>query len=182
MLSPPSLAFRGTRPLTSGPVTERQKATRHLKKLRKRLAETTDAEERESVEALIHVAEVDLNYAVYCPLQEKYTSIYSQQREDEDEETVTARHMGEKSWLPLWKVVEKRMEDGTLEALRNGAGQGEGLREAGAEADAVAGPKVKVKRSQGIPIRSKKNPREERVGDRGQRDEGDGSDGGFFEE
>jgi len=87
---------------------------------------------------------------------------------------VVARHVGEKPWLPLWKVVERRMEDGTLEALRNGMGRGEGLVGLGGTA----------RRSEGMPIRSKKKKkvREEGVGGRGRRDEDEGSDGGFFEE
>ena len=134
----------------------------------------------------MHVAEVDLNYAIYCPLLEKYTSLYPQRSGDEEQESVVARHMAEKSWLPLWRVVERCMEEGTLEALRNGTGKVEGLRDEEGEGDVGAGGNVKGlakgKRNEGIPIRSKKGRRVERVEGRAQGDEGDGSDGGFFEE
>jgi len=97
---------------------------------------------------------------------------------------VVARHVGEKPWLPLWKVVERRMEDGTLEALRNGMGRGEGLGGGGEEVEGVVGLGGTARRSEGMPIRSKKKKkvREEGVGGRGRRDEDEGSDGGFFEE
>lgn len=171
-------------PLTSSsPVTERQKATRHLKKLRRRLAETTaDGEERKSLETLVHVAEVDLNYAVYCPLQEKYTSLYPQKQDGKDEQAVVDRHMGEKSWLPMWGVVERCMEEGTLEALRNGKGQGEMLESGGDGGEAAGGVKAERRPGIPIPIRAKKRRREERVDGRDRQDEEGGSDGGFFEE
>lgn len=75
------------------------------------------------------------------------------------------------------------MEDGTLEALRNGTGQGEGLGGGGEEVEGGVRLGGTAKRSDGMSIRSKrKNGREERVGGRGRRDEEEGSDGGFFEE
>lgn len=164
-------------------VTERQKATRHLKKLRRRLADTTgDSEERKSFERLVHVAEVDLNYAVYCPLQEKYTSLYPQKQDGEDEQAVAGRHMGEKSWLPMWGVVERCMEEGTLEALRNGKGQGEMLGSGGDGGEAGGGVKAERRGGIPIPIRAKKRRRGERADGRDRQDEEGGSDGGFFEE
>lgn len=162
--------------------SERQKATRHLKKLRRRLADDNDAQERTEIEARIHVAEVDLNYAIYCPLDSKYTSLYPQKRDGEDDEAVAARHMAEKSWLPLWKVVEKCMVDGTLETLRNGTGRFAGLGEGGDGGDARMGPEARAQRRGGIPVRAKKRRREERVTVPERQDDGDGSDGGFFEE
>lgn len=139
-------------------------------------------QERTEIEARIHVAEVDLNYAIYCPLDEKYTSLYPPKRDGEDDEAVAARHMAEKSWLPLWKVVEKCMVDGTLEALRNGTGRFAGLGEGGDGGGARMGLEVGVRRSGGIPVRAKKSRREERIKVPERRDDGAGSDGGFFEE
>jgi hypothetical protein len=56
--------------------SERQKATRQLKKLRKRILEAASTNEVEALKTQLHVAEVDLNYTQYCPLNEPYVSLY----------------------------------------------------------------------------------------------------------
>ena len=56
----------------------------------------------------MHVAEVDLNYTQYCPLSDVYVSLYPNK---------TAPGEGPKP--PMWAEVEKCMEDGTLNRLRN---------------------------------------------------------------
>ncbi|KAI9875463.1 MAG: 18S rRNA maturation protein [Pleopsidium flavum] len=159
---------------------ERRKATRHMKKLQKRLAEASDVKETKRVEGLIHNAEVDLNYTIYCPLDEKYTGLYPRKQDSEDEEAVTARHMGEKPWLPLWKVVERCMEEGTLEALRNSNGQFEAPTKEDSEPEVIGG--AKKKRSPGLPSRPKRSLRSGQIKTKGKQDANDESDGGFFEE
>ena len=66
----------------------------------------------------MHVAEVDLNYAQYCPLSEVYVSLYPQKiqavEEGDSSEVAEARPKP-----PMWAEVEKCMEDGTLDRLRN---------------------------------------------------------------
>ena len=74
----------------------------------------------------VHIAEVDLNYAKYCPLNRKYEAIYPPQKLEagkfrqpetgnggETERALASRPA-------MWRIVEKCMEDGTLDALREG--------------------------------------------------------------
>ncbi|KAI9645906.1 rRNA-processing protein efg1 [Ciborinia camelliae] len=93
---------------------ERQKATRQLKKLRKRLLETQSTEEVEQLKEEMHILEVDLNYTQYHPLSETYISLYPPKGTEEDAEAKV-----DKTKPPMWKEVEKCMEEGTLDRLRN---------------------------------------------------------------
>jgi hypothetical protein len=100
--------------------SERQKATRTLKRLKKQLLEATTPEENEAIQVQMHIAEVDINYTQFCPLNEKYLSLYPPRGKD-DEEKVDAE---EQSKPPLWVEIEKRMEEGTLKELRYGVREG----------------------------------------------------------
>ncbi|KUJ21038.1 uncharacterized protein LY89DRAFT_778665 [Mollisia scopiformis] len=96
---------------------ERQKATRLLKRLRKRLIEADSTEEVETLKTQMYVAEVDLNYTQYCPLSLPYVSLYPPKgtvTKDEDEQVEDTRPKPE-----MWAEVEKCMELGTLDRLRN---------------------------------------------------------------
>ncbi|PQE13173.1 rRNA-processing efg1 protein [Rutstroemia sp. NJR-2017a BBW] len=95
---------------------ERQKATRQLKKLRKRLLETKSTEEVEQLKKEMHILEVDLNYTQYHPLGETYISLYPPKgsAEEAKEESNEQRPKP-----PMWAEVEKCMEEGTLHQLRN---------------------------------------------------------------
>ena len=66
---------------------ERQKATRQLKKLRRLLDEKPSAVKTE-IERQIHETEVDLNYALYFPLDEDYIPLYPRRRLKEEEDDV----------------------------------------------------------------------------------------------
>ena len=96
---------------------ERQKATRQLKKLRKRLLETKSTDEVESLKEEMHVAEVDLNYTQYCPLSEVYISLYPQKSSPSKGEEAEVVEAAPKP--AMWAEVEKCMEEGTLDRLRN---------------------------------------------------------------
>ncbi|MCJ1401189.1 18S rRNA maturation protein [Xylographa trunciseda] len=108
--------------------SERQKATRALKKLQKALdAATSETIEQTKLRSTVHEAEVDLNYTLYYPLAEKYQSLYprkeTQEFQDDEErnevsERKQPRQQGEKP--PLWFLIERAMAEGTLEALRDG--------------------------------------------------------------
>ncbi|KAI9837959.1 MAG: hypothetical protein M1819_006113 [Sarea resinae] len=126
---------------------ERQKATRRLKKLRKVLSTalattSTDGSSSSStdpkitaLQTAIHIASVDLNYTLYHPLDQKYTSLYAPkasqaqqsasdveaeaETEAEDSQDV-ALLLSTRAALPYWKEVESRMKSGGLEDLRNG--------------------------------------------------------------
>ncbi|KAF7949052.1 hypothetical protein EAE96_008225 [Botrytis aclada] len=93
---------------------ERQKASRQLKKLRKRLLESESTEEVEQLKDEMHILEVDLNYTQYYPLSETYISLYPPKGSGED-----AEDKATKEKPPMWKEVEKCMEEGTLDRLRN---------------------------------------------------------------
>lgn len=100
---------------------ERQKATRQLKKLRKRLLETKSTEEVEALKKEMYTTEVDLNYTQYFPLSEIYVSLYPPKKaatEDEEEEG-EAEEEEPKPKPPMWAEVEKCMKVGTLDKLRN---------------------------------------------------------------
>lgn len=103
---------------------ERQKASRILKKLQKRLGATVrNTDEHRELDREIHKAEVDLNYTLFYPLGEKYLSLYPRTEEGERDSSggnsaQGDRKLGERP--PIWLMVEKRMADGTLDALRDG--------------------------------------------------------------
>lgn len=97
---------------------ERQKATRLLKKLRKCLLAAESTEEVETLKAQMHVAEVDLNYTQYCPLSEVYVSLYPPKASSPNDPD-SSKEVESKPKPPMWGEVEKCMEDGTLNRLRN---------------------------------------------------------------
>lgn len=107
---------------------ERRKATRALKKLQKRAANLSPSSlDSTSLAKLIHEAEVDLNYTMYCPLTEKYQSLYRKagKRKSEEGEQAEADVGQVEQGLdfnrpPLWTVVERSMAEGTLQSLRDG--------------------------------------------------------------
>ena len=114
--------------LTALSFTERQKATRKLKRLKKSLS-NADRGSRDYLDLKdkVHRAQVDLNYTLYYPLSEKYTSIYKRKDgQDSPDVTVadnsTISH-GSETHTPkpaMWDVIEQCMADSTLEALREG--------------------------------------------------------------
>jgi hypothetical protein len=64
----------------------------------------------------MHVAQVDHDYTQYYPLGEVYVSLYPQKSGAIGQEVT-----GVVSKPPMWKEVEKCMEEGTLSRLRNRA-------------------------------------------------------------
>lgn len=81
--------------------------------MKKALIAATDEEEVARLTKELHIADVDLNYTQYCPLNEVYISIYPQTSSEEDQKDVTKKP-------EMWREVERRMEDGGLDNLRNG--------------------------------------------------------------
>ena len=64
------------------------------------------------------MAEVDLNYTQYCPLSQPYISLYPQKSSRADGEDASEKV--ESAPKPaMWAEVEKCMEEGTLDRLRN---------------------------------------------------------------
>jgi len=70
----------------------------------------------------MHVVEVDLNYTQYYPLSQRYISLYPQKDIARNEKSSQDEHIDDTTKKPpMWGEVEKRMVDGTLDQLRNGA-------------------------------------------------------------
>lgn len=108
---------------------DRQKATRTLKRLKRELASLEDQSKKLEQLRKIHNAEVDVNYAIYYPLLKPYSSLYPRSKRDknkveesaDDEGTVQNEADTEdiKGDPEMWKAIERAMEEGTLDALRN---------------------------------------------------------------
>ena len=182
-----------TNPLTPppfAPITERQKATRALSKLTRLLSTTPSSSPAHlALQAQRHAAQVDLNYALYYPLHEKYTSLYPRAGPGPE----TAEEKGEADRPPLWRLVEKCMVEGTLEALRDGKVGGKGRGRPGGEGRGGRGGGEVEGRGKGGAKRAEKAGNRGGVGGgggfegtAGKVEGGSGdeevSDGGFFEE
>lgn len=195
---------------------DRKSATKDLSRLERKQKEvqstSTTQNDLESLASRIHTARVNLNYTIYYPLTEKYISLYAEQhqkkkkRKNDD----SKESEGDKSAdnepaenqcrpdntanLPMWRLVEKCMEDGTLGLLREGkldetgSAPGPAPRAKKSESDkpkkgdsaAIAKPGSKYERKE-----AKSKSRERNV-DMDKEEEAaldeDASDGGFFEE
>ncbi|KAF2151998.1 hypothetical protein K461DRAFT_279520 [Myriangium duriaei CBS 260.36] len=128
---------------------ERRKAERRLKKVRKEGGEGKDEE-------------VDLNYALYWPLERDYVPLWPKKRGETEGSDGEGERKGD---MEMWRLVERCMAEGTLEDLREGRVEGCGVEKAVPE---------KVER------KDNKEKQQKRVVQRKDEDESD--DGGFFEE
>lgn len=93
-----------------------------LKKLKKRLLESTNTDEVKEIEKEMHIYEVDVNYAHYYPLNERYISLYPQRGKETEEDEEKTKNPTKKP--ELWAEIERRMEEGTLKELRYGVREG----------------------------------------------------------
>lgn len=99
-----------------------------MKKAQKRLeASSPNAPSYHEAQRDVHIAEVDLNYTLYSPLDQKYEGIYSRESRDEKGNLKMKEHgnggeadIALASRPAMWRIVENCMREGTLEALRNG--------------------------------------------------------------
>ncbi|KAK4955399.1 rRNA-processing protein efg1 [Elasticomyces elasticus] len=119
---------------------DRQKATRRLKKVKK-AAEESDRQTR--VNDVLHAAEVDLNYALYYPLDQPYVALYPKDKKSKKQDALSSLDAdeqpdvdvrndeggvkdhdgntgGTKGDSAMWKLVERCMAENKLDALRNG--------------------------------------------------------------
>ena len=150
---------------------ERKKATRVHKQLKKRLeASPPDTSEYKQLEQEVHDAEIDVNYTIYHPLTEKYKSLFPRQEDVPGGETAARKLVTVKP--AIWKMVEQCTADGTLEALRDGK--------------LVTGISAKEKRPPPEKIRPTRKGENGLTGSKPAKNiapqEGEESDGGFFEE
>ena len=170
---------------------DRQKATRVLKRLKKELAAAEDDEAKVALQKKMHNAEVDVNYAISYPLMKPYSSLYpttkkskSKNAETDDSDEAKSKPEdidGPKGDVMVWKMVEKAMEEGTLEALRNSKSREEipgAPSKKGKSAKPKAAKDAQPKKTY-APLVVPANRREARAAAR-EADEED-SDGGFFE-
>ncbi|KAL2256341.1 hypothetical protein VTK26DRAFT_1817 [Humicola hyalothermophila] len=109
---------------------ERKKAMRLAKQLEKKLAAATDPEEVSRIKAELHIAQVDIDYAIYFPFMEPYVSLYAgssvkekggKDEKDEKDDKSTAAQYLHAPRPPMWTVIEKTREEGksALEKLQN---------------------------------------------------------------
>ncbi|WYZ40541.1 hypothetical protein EsH8_IV_000882 [Colletotrichum jinshuiense] len=132
---------------------ERKKAERLLKQLRKKAEQTEDPEERKRFEAEAHVAEVDVAYARFFPLMERYESLYASKDKDakegeqEDQQEAEAKPFKQPKALQalhaerpkMWATVEKILPEGEAALYR--------LRDRKSPTDAVAQRQPRPERS-----------------------------------
>lgn len=117
---------------------DRKSATKNLNRLLRREKDLASSErtasksiedDLESLRRKIHIARVNLNYTIYYPLNDKYISLYANeqkhkhQHKESDDDTYsgadnTATQSDSKP--PLWYTIEKCMQEGTLDLLRDG--------------------------------------------------------------
>jgi len=94
---------------------------RLAKQLKRRLEETTDPEEIAQIKADLHIAEVDLDYALYYPFLEPYISLYPKAPSEKTDEKSTAAHNLHNPRPLMWSTIEKAREEGksALEKIRD---------------------------------------------------------------
>lgn len=160
-------------------MTDRRKAERRLKKVTKQLEAAAGSDERERLSVEKHVAEVELNYTMYYPLAKPYVALYPKNDKDKDKDVeyfangdeTAHRKRGDQV---MWEEVERAMEQGSLSTLRESSGP------AAASSSQSAtrrrpGEKTQAPKGRGHrPLAHEEEP----VVDK---DDGNDSDGGFFE-
>lgn len=172
---------------------DRQKATKRLKRAKKALAALEGLEDREGLAKRVRDAEVELNYALYYPLDQAYVSLFPSRRKgggqggegegDAEEGAEGSADVVAQGDKKMWALVEKCMADGTLDALRNGK---IGLEERGTMTSAPAVKKQlvksKAKAGRNAPAADVHGTRRERrAAKAAEKEEEDDSEGGFFE-
>ncbi|RHZ68121.1 Efg1 domain-containing protein [Aspergillus thermomutatus] len=207
---------------------DRKAASKDLNRLLRREKEISDSDldsaaKEEKLAALarkIHVARVNHNYTIYYPLTQKYVALYAEKKNKKESTAQSEKpnesdaEVGSKLIYettgerpPMWRVVEKCMEDGTLDLLREGkldSGEGEKSSQApeqnrlkkSTDADQHARNKFKKEKasdkasgkSRKSEGRQDKKPKRSSVMEGAywsaneHNDDGNESDGGFFEE
>ena len=109
---------------------DRKKAMKRLKQAQKELrAHQEDDVVRVELVKAVDDAEVEVNYAQYCPLDQPYFSLFPRKKAEKedgegeegedgmDQQYAAGERKGDEE---MWQQVKQCMMDGTLEALRNG--------------------------------------------------------------
>lgn len=104
-------------------MTERQKAERLRKQLKKRL-DAAEPDDKATLDEEYHIADVDWHYAKYFPFMERYIGLYptAKAADDSDDKPIAKRALHAER-PPMWKEIEKAMEQGqrALEAIQERA-------------------------------------------------------------
>ena len=161
---------------------DRQKATKRLKRVQKDvLAFEGDRAERERLEQAVEDAKVDVSYAQYFPLDQPYVSLFPRTSEDDDEDGSEGQAGSErKGDTAMRQKVKDCMANGTLDALRNGKLQrDETDLEGNHESIIVAREEVRPSKKDGSTL--SRSARKTRDNEHETHENGDESDGGFFE-
>lgn len=166
---------------------DRQKGTKRLKRARKALKEEEDdAGRREELAREVDECELDVQYAMFYPLDTAYVALYPSVRkvEGEMEGGEEVKRQGDGA---MRELVRRCAREGKLDALRNGKLDGEGnykvvagTEEEGDEEQASK-PNKKQKIEGKVEKKNGKRKAEEMEVDDEKADSGDESDGGFFE-
>ena len=143
--------------------------------------------EQDDLKRQIHETEVDLNYALYCPLDQKYSSLFSGKGDAAQDDEEGPEESRSRPKPPMWAEVERRMKTGTLEELRNGSTSTEAPLNKTEGIDVGESSRAILER----PMESERKPKGRARGDtnvktaketrREANDDADNSDGGFFE-
>lgn len=135
---------------------DRQKASKRLKRARKEFSALDEADAaRQQAQRDVHEAEVNVNYAIYYPLDRPYSCLYPKRKAEEQEDTLT----GVNGDQAIRQLVEQCMADGRLKDLREGK-----LTE-------------QSKSQHSVPVKTASKTKKSTV----RADDVDDSDGGFFE-
>ncbi|KAK3948245.1 hypothetical protein QBC32DRAFT_63177 [Pseudoneurospora amorphoporcata] len=156
---------------------ERKKAERLAKQLKKQLDETKDEAEVARLKADLHIAEVDLDYALYHPHMETYISLYPKSKDEatEKDEKSSAAHHLHSSRPPMWTTIEKARKEGkkALEKIRDRRPERHlSLSKPASKKTA----KTDSSQNEERPAKGKYGKTEEK------KEESESEDGGFFEE
>lgn len=90
-----------------------------MKQAKRALEAANDPAQQESLRLKVHVAQVDLNYALYHPLLVPYSSLFVEKSDNDANETTQV--LVKKRQNQVWKSVEEATQSGdaALQALRS---------------------------------------------------------------
>ncbi|RMY95417.1 hypothetical protein D0862_08757 [Hortaea werneckii] len=177
---------------------DRQKATKRLKRAKKELQglESGKVEERQEAEKKVQDAQIDVDYAIYYPLDLPYKPLFptkknskdgmneTQTGSEEPEDAEDKKEAERQGDAEMWAKVKQCAEDGTLDALRNGKLLGEANDDSGKlESPAPTMPSKRKRQKEKTEAGDLHgNRRERRAAQAAAKEESDqDSEDGFFE-
>lgn len=113
--NPYALIFRDSSSKILTDISERKKADRLAKQIRKQLDSIIDEEEIKKLKADLHTAEIDSIYCRYFPHREPYISLYpvsSAQGGEKSEDASIAAKALRSERPPMWRTIEEAANKG----------------------------------------------------------------------